>query len=186
MSKKSITVLLALLLSLTAACGQAPTADPVASTPINVEETAQPASDQSNFLWQITLLGAEASDNLANTQTFQLYGGATEDVQYTKTAEEGYLFLLLNLQVDKNGTGGDRFSWSDVYVEDGQGNQFHRMENDVFLEDYDLTRLKSTDLTIGNNSGYICLEIPEDTDLTDLRMIHEATEGKNIIPIQVG
>lgn len=59
------------------------------------------------------------------------------------------------------------------------------MENDVFLENYDLTRLKSTDLTLGNHSGYICLEIPADTDLTGLRLIHEATEGK-IIPIQFG
>lgn len=49
-----------------------------------------------------------------------------------------------------------------------------------------MTRLKSTDLTIGNNSGYICLEIPVDTDLTGLRLIHEATKGKNIIPIQPG
>lgn len=177
-AKKSVIALLAALLCLTAACGTAP-------APMNSDEAVQPASDQSGFLWQIALLDAEASDNLANTQTFQLYGGVTENVQYAKTAKEGYLFLLLNLQVDKNGTGGQRFSWSDVYVEDGQGNHFRRMENDVFLEDYDLTRLKSTDLAIGNNSGYICLEIPADTDLTDLRLIHEAAEGKNIIPIQV-
>lgn len=179
MRKKSVTALLAVLLCLTAACGKAP-------APTNSDEAVQPASDQSGFLWQITLLDAEASDNLANTQTFILYGGTTEDVQYAKTAKEGHIFLLLNLQIDKKGTGGQRFSWSDVWVEDAQGNQFHRMENDVFLEDYDLTRLKSTDLTIGNNSGYICLEIPADTDLTGLRLIHEAAEGKNIIPIQVG
>lgn len=143
------------------------------------------ATDQSNYLWQLSILHAEASDNLANTQTFILYGGDTEDVQYAKTASPGYTFLLLELSVDKNGVGGKPFSWSDVYVEDSAGNQYRRMDNDVFLEDYDMPRLKSTDLTIGGNSGYICLEIPADTELSGLKLVHEAEEGLNILPISV-
>lgn len=142
-------------------------------------------SDQSNYLWQLSILHAEASDNLANTQTFILYGGDTEDVQYAKTASPGHTFLLLELSVDKNGVGGKPFSWSDVYVEDGAGNRYRRMDNDVFLEDYDMPRLKSTDLTIGGNSGYVCLEIPADTDLSGLKLVHEAEEGLNILPVSV-
>lgn len=142
-------------------------------------------SDQSNYLWQLSILHAEASDNLANTQTFILYGGDTEDVQYAKTASPGCTFLLLELSVDKNGVGGKPFSWSDVYVEDGAGNRYRRMDNDVFLEDYDMPRLKSTDFTIGGNSGYICLEIPADTALSSLKLVHEAEEGLNIRPISV-
>lgn len=169
----SLTVLIFLLAVILTACTAAP-ADSTA--PVTV-------SDQSKYFWQLNVLQAEAADNLANTQTLALYGGATEDVQYAKTAPEGYVFLLLELSVNKNGVGGTPFSWSAVYVEDGQGNQYQRMGNDVFLEDYDLPRLKSTNLTIGSNTGYICLEIPSDTDMSSLTLVHNAEEGPNRIPI---
>lgn len=143
------------------------------------------SSDQSKYLWQLTLESAEISGNLANTQTFLLYGGSTEDVQYAKTAPEGYTFLLLELSVNKNGVGGRPFSWSDVYLEDGSGTRYRRHENDVFLEDYDLPRLKSTDLTIGNNRGFICFEIPANTSLSNLKLVHEAEEGQNVLPVTI-
>lgn len=143
------------------------------------------ATDQSDYLWQLSILHAEVSDNLANTQTFILYGGDTEDIQYTKTPSPGYTFLLLELSIEKNGVGGQPFSWSDTYVEDSTGSRYRRMENDVFLEDHDLPRLKSTDLTIGGNSGYICLEIPADTDMSSLKLVHDTEEEFNILPISI-
>jgi len=142
-------------------------------------------TEQNNFLWQISVINAEMTDNLANTQTFVLYGGSTEDVKYTKSASEGNTFLLLELKINKNGVGGKPFSWSDVYVEDNKGNKYLRHENDVFLEDYDLPRLKATDLTIGNNSGCVCFEVPSDIELQGLKFVHEAEEGKNVIEIDV-
>lgn len=165
-------ILLTIFLSSCAsASGSAPAADAVVP------------SDQANYFWQLDILHAETSEDLAATQTFILYGGSTEDVQYAKTASAGNTFLLLELSVDKNGVGGSPFSWADLYVEDGAGNHYYRMDNDVFLEDYDLPRLKSTDLTIGNNTGYICLEIPADVDVSSLKLVHEAEEGLNILPI---
>lgn len=151
----------------------------------NTGQETGSTQDQTDYFWQLNILNAEVAENLANTQTFILYGGSTEDVQYVKTASSGNTFLLLELEVDKNGVGGTPFSWSGVYVEDGDGNQYRRMENDVFLEDYDLPRLKSTDLTIGNNSGHICLEIPVDIDMTSLKLVHETEEGLNALPISI-
>lgn len=186
MLRKFLPVLFLLIVSGLTACGQTSSRDAASPEPaISPQEAAASESDQSDYFWQLKLVHAEVADNLANTQTFILYGGSTEDVEYAKTASEGYTFLLLELDVDKNGVGGRPFSWADVYVEDGQGNQYRRMENDVFLEDYDLPRLKATDLTIGNNSGYICLEIPADTDVSGLQLVHEAEEGRNILPISL-
>lgn len=189
MKKQSILAVpfFSLVVILTA-CAAAPvdSTDPAAPPEQTVSQETPATADQSNYFWQLNVLQAEAADNLANTQTLALYGGATEDIQYAKTASEGYTFLLLELSVNKNGVGGTPFSWCDVYVEDGQGNRYQRMDNDVFLEDYDLPRLKSTDLTIGSNTGYICLEIPFDTDMSGLALVHNAEEGLNRIPIRFG
>lgn len=149
------------------------------------EDENAATTDQAEFLWQIDVMSAEVTDNLTNTQTFIMYDGRPEDVAYTKSPKEGFLYLLLDLGIDKNGTGGGAFSWKDVYVEDAQRNQFYRHENDAFLEDYNIPRLKSTNLTIGNNEGFVCFEIPEGTDLSDMKIVHETDEGKNIVAFSV-
>ena len=165
MKKTLLIITLSLLLLLTAGCSKNTT------------------SNQDNFFWKISLINSEETKNLAATQTFQLYGGALEDVEYKISSTTGYKFLLLELTITKNGVGGNAFSWSDVYVEDEDGNKYKRHENDVFLEDYNIPRLKATDLTLGKNTGYVCFEVPENVKLSSLKLVHDSTDGKNIIAI---
>lgn len=165
MKKLTIIISLSLILLLITACSKNTT------------------SNQDDFFWQISLINSEETKNLSATQTFQLYGGALEDIEYKISSTSGYKFLLLELTIVKNGVGGNAFSWSDVYVEDKDGNKYKRLENDVFLEDYNIPRLKATDLTLGKNNGYVCFEIPENINLSTLKLIHDSSDGKNIIEI---
>lgn len=146
-------------------------------------ETSEPeessGSNQADFFWQLAVIEAERTQNLANTQSFTLYGGDIEDVDYSATASEGHEFLILELSIDKAGAGGSPFSWEDLYVLDSDGNQYYRMENDKFLEDYNLPRLNGTSLTLGGQEGFICLEVP--TSAGALQLVHETEEGQNII-----
>ena len=142
---------------------------------------AQP--DQSGFLWQISLLQAELTDDLYNTQTFVRYDGSKEDVDFRQSPSAGCRFLLLELRIAKSDVGKGKFSWKDLYVEDPQGNRYFRMENDSFLADYEIPRLKATELVTGSAEGFLCVEVPEDLELKDLQLVHEAAEGRNVLPV---
>lgn len=144
-------------------------------------ETASTSSNQEDFFWQIGIIGAERTTDLSNTQSFTLYGGDIEDVDYSATASDGHEFLILELSIDKAGAGGNPFDWADLRVEDSEGNAYTRMENDKFLEDYNLPRLNGTALTLGGNEGFICIEVPSSSG--DLSLIHQTDEGENKIPI---
>jgi len=50
------------------------------------------------------------------------------------------------------------------------------MDNDTFLETHGLPRIKSTDLSIGNNHGYVCFEMPASSDFSKLTLVY-AAEG---------
>lgn len=138
-------------------------------------------SNQDDFFWQLEILIAERTANLANTQSFTLYDGIIDNVDYTLDAGEGNEFLILELVIDKAGAGGNNFDWNDLYVLDDNDNKFFRMENDKFLEDYNLPRLNGTNLTLGGNQGYICLEIPSNT--SGLQLVHETEDGINTLSI---
>ena len=49
-----------------------------------------------------------------------------------------------------------------------------RMANDTFLETHGLPRVKATDLSIGNNHGYICFEVPASVDASKLILVYSA------------
>lgn len=172
--KKKILIVVLLVSLMVWVCGCGSESEEV---PENV------SSNQEDFLWQLSLVNAEIADNLANTQVFIQYDGVAEEVPYAKSPSDGNTFLLLELNIDKTEAGGQPFSWSDTYVMDGEGNQYKRHENDTFLEDYNLPRLKATDLTIGSNTGFVCFEIPVGTDTSNLKFVHEAAEGENVIAI---
>lgn len=185
--KKQTTLLLGLalmmsLVSCSESADNGSTPDPSNGSEGSASNTAEASANDSNqedFFWQLAVIKAERTQNLANTQSFTLYGGDIEDVDYSAAASEGHEFLILELSIDKAGAGGSPFSWEDLYVLDSDGNQFFRMENDKFLEDYNLPRLNGTSLTLGGQEGFICLEIP--TASGALQLVHETEEGQNII-----
>lgn len=176
---------LVLLASLTSCSTESSSTPPntVDSPTTSSESTSTPVetSNQEDFFWQIEITSAERTQNLENTQSFTLYGGDIEDVDYSATANDGFEYLILELSIDKAGAGGNPFDWSSLYVEDSSGNQYYRMENDKFLEDYNFPRINGTSLTLGGNEGFISVEIP--TSSSGLTLNHETEDGKNTIPL---
>lgn len=150
------------------------------ATTENTAENAVTSSNQEDFFWQIEILSAERTTDLSNTQSFTLYGGDIEDVDYSASASEGQEFLILELSIDKAGAGGSPFDWADLSVKDSLGNQYVRMENDKFLEDYNLPRLNGTALTLGNE-GFVCVEISSGAE--GLNLVHSTEDGENILSI---
>ncbi len=189
--KKSILLFLGLTLAVSlSSCSDNSSPSTTETTPSqstesadSTSETATESSNQEDFFWQIEIIGAELTSDLSNTQSFTLYGGDIEDVDYSATASDGHQFLILELGIDKAGAGGSPFDWEDLSVQDSEGNQYFRMENDKFLEDYNLPRLNGTALTLGGNEGFICLEIP--TNSSGLTLVHSTEEGGNIISLPV-
>lgn len=187
MNKTLLLLGLTLSLSLTACSDNSAlsTTDVAADSSSQSTENATPSNatstNQEDFFWQIHIIGAERTTDLSNTQSFTLYGGDIEDVDYSASASEGHEFLILELSIDKAGAGGNPFDWADLRVEDSEGNVFVRMENDKFLEDYNLPRLNGTNLTLGGNEGFICVEVP--TSSGSLSLIHQTDDGENSIAI---
>ena len=140
------------------------------------DEGAQQAADD-NGMWRVEILVAEAADELSGTQSVVQYSGEVEKIETDEQPKSGHLFLLMELLVDKLESGRSAFSWDNAYVEDGEGNKYSRHQNDTFLESYKLPRLKSVELSIGSNQGYVCYEVPVEAASGDLWFVYEGDEG---------
>jgi len=125
-----------------------------AGAPSGSEGTAQ----QSD-MWRVELHSAELADNLTATLSAMQYGGGV--INSTKEIEpgEGNTFLLLELTVEKIGTGRAAFSWADAHIEDSGGNAYYRHPNDTFLANLNLPRLRGTDIVLGKETGFACFEV---------------------------
>jgi hypothetical protein len=148
--------------------------------------TAEPASaviDQSGYIWTITVDRWEISDALNATQSVMQYNGVATNIQYEEKPADGHTFLLMRLTIEKQSAGPSTFQWDQLYVVDGAGHQTQRHPNDTFLANYNLLRIKSTDLVIGRNEGYLCFEIPLSASYDDLILTYESGEGILEIPL---
>ncbi len=147
-----------------------------------VQEPQQ--SDQSGFMWQIEALSHETTVYMESTGAMMMYDGSVEQTDYSDGADEGKIYLLLELNLAKAEVGNMPFSWADTYIEDAEGNKYTRLEDDLFLENHDYARLPSTDLKLGESSGFIAFEIDETAAENELFFVHTASEGENRIQIQ--
>ena len=151
----------------TAADGTIP--DAVVSSPANDAATPpqSPAgSERSNTaqsdMWRVELISAETAESLTATMAAVQYGGDVLITTNDVTPGSGYVFLLLELNIEKTGVGRASFSWNDAHVTDNDGNIYYRHENDTFLTNLNIPRLRGTDIVFGNDYGYVCFEIRED------------------------
>lgn len=159
-----LTGLMSALLLLTVGCAaQAKAPAEAASTPAD-----------SSLLWQISVEESEITDSISSTQAVVAYGGDVSQVSHSDAPTEGNVYLLVLLNIDKAQAGKDKFLWSDLSVVDADGNAYSRMANDTFLETHGLPRVKATDLSIGNNHGYVCFEIPATLDASKLKLVYSA------------
>ncbi|MDL2237389.1 hypothetical protein LJC56_06125 [Christensenellaceae bacterium OttesenSCG-928-K19] len=152
-----------------------PPATATAASPSEQDGALQAADD--NGMWSVELLFAEMTDTLAGTQAVVQYSGEVETVETNDSPKPGNAFLLLELLIEKMQNGSSSFTWENAYVEDGDGNQYMRHDNDTFLSGYNLPRLKSVELKIGANQGFACYEIPENVSTDCLWFVYDGTEG---------
>jgi len=141
---------------------------------------ATPEAD-SPLVWRITIETSELTTNLSSTKAVVEYGGDVNQVSYSDQPEEGYAYLLILLNIDKTRPGKEKFLWSELAVTDADGNAYSRLEDDTFLELHGLPRIKATDLSIGNNQGYVCFQLPLSIDGSSLTLIYSAEGSKQSI-----
>ena len=139
-----------------------------------VPATAAAPTADSSLVWQISVEASEITDSISSTQAVVAYGGDVSQVSHSDQPSEGNVYLLVLLNIDKVQAGKDKFLWSNLSVVDADGNTYTRMANDTFLETHGLPRVMATDLSIGNNHGYICFEVPAAVDASKLTLEYSA------------
>lgn len=169
------------LLLIVVACTRAQTptgieqSTPLVTEPIPPVETN--SLPQATSTWRIDLNTFEIADDLSATESIQQYNGDVTQNQIQEKPAAGETFLLINLTIEKQIPGPSSFQWKNLTVEDGNGNSYSRHPNDTFLENYNFPRIKSTDLTIGKNEGFICFEIPIEITEGSLFLTYKSDEG---------
>ena len=138
---------------------------------------------ESEPAWSITVVDSQIVEAFSGTENSMQYNGENISTEIQETPGEGNEFLLMEMEIEKVQAGASAFSWDQLYVEDGSGNQYQRCANDSFLENYGYARIKSTDLTLGTYEGYICFEVPAGTDVGTLTLHYESDEETLSIPL---
>ena len=183
-SKRIIPLLIVLTLCLSACSpGSRQQTDEVLYAENGAPHAIGQQQEQQVGAWQLAVLNVEIAGSLKGSQDSVQYSGDTLSTGIQETPGEGNVFVLIELNADKIETGTSKFVWDHVYVADTEGNRFGRMANDSFLDNYGFERMKATDLTLGNNQGYICFEIPAQAVQSALTLHYEADEGTATIAL---
>jgi len=159
----------------------------VLSITILLVSCAQETQDADNVvvkqsdMWRVEFIEAEIAESLTASIAALTYSGDLQETEAQIVPGSGNVFLLLHLTIEKIGTGKAVFSWDDAYVEDNKGNVFFRMENDTFLQNLNIPRMKRTDIVFGSDTGYVCFEIPMES--SGLRFV--ADNGNIIIAVAI-
>ena len=157
--------------------------DTTSPSPSQAQQPSQPPPETivESEMWRVELLNAELAESLTATLAAVQYGGGILETTSEVTPSGGHLFLLIELRIEKIGTGRASFSWGDAHIEDSTGNTYYRHYNDTFLANLNIPRLRGTDIVLGNESGYACFEIPRTAE--GLRFV--ADEGNIVIEVIV-
>jgi hypothetical protein len=135
-----------------------------------------PVIENTSKLWNVEIKQAKAATSLSAYKSSLQYGGTVIEIPFEQLPKDGYLFLLLNMTVEKIDSGKSTFSWKGAYIIDSDGNKYARHENDTFLDALKFKRLKATDIVLGLNEGYVCYEIPIKTAKNNLWFIYESDD----------
>jgi len=134
--------------------------------------------------WDLAFAGFQVKEDLrADTNDVQ-YSGVSVRNQISESPDQGNVFLLVHIVVEKKQASATVFYWDGLSIQDADGNNYHRMENDSFLENFGYERLMSTDLTLGKNDGYICFEIPKEEASKPLSLCYQSDEGSCSIKLR--
>jgi len=126
--------------------------------PLPQSETANVSALQ---YWKVTLNSFKTAAILSGTIDTVQYDGSIARSSVNEKPQDGCVFVLLNLTVEKTQNGKAKFSWKDTSLQDSSGNIYARHKNDTFLENVGYSpRLKATDQTLGKETGWVCFEVP--------------------------
>ena len=174
MKKLHYFVILLPMLLILVSCNSSPPDD------ANVSEQPLMSADVTlSDMWKVELISAEVSESLLASIAAVQYGGGVVTTENLVEPAGGHVFLLLELNIEKIGTGRAAFSWGDAHITDAGGNVYYRHPNDTFLANLNIPRIRGTDIVLGTEYGFVCFEIPVGAD--GLRFI--ADEGR--ISIQI-
>lgn len=181
MMKKNMVTIFSILLALvllSSCTNNKSESSPQAATESDAAkaETWQDIND--NGIWRVELLHAESTDILVGTSAYVQYDGEVLNVENTDAPQNGYVFLLMELSIEKIASGKASFIWKNTYVEDANGIRYPRHENDSFLSNYNFSRLKATDIKIGSNIGFVCYEVPAEATSHGLFFVYDGDEGQ--------
>lgn len=140
------------------------------------------SSNQSDFAWQIKVDQYRVADTLSDKTTVTHYDGSSEIVTITHSAESGYAYVLINVQINKAKAGGSAFSWEKLHLVDVKGRQYSRIDDD-FLTQHDLDRLPGIELRLGDHIGWIGFEVPIEVSKQKFSLNYQADEGVNTVKV---
>jgi hypothetical protein len=134
--------------------------------------------------WTIQIRRWESAKQLNTTRTVEHYNGNIGFIPQEEKPREGFVFLLVELVLEKKNSGPSVFFWERLFIEDGKTNRYVRLSNDTFIETYGFHRIKAVSLNFGKCEGYACFEIPESEAKNQLTLVYEGTERVIRIPFK--
>jgi|WetSurMetagenome_2_1015567.scaffolds.fasta_scaffold126946_2 hypothetical protein len=137
-----------------------------------------------NLIWAVSLSQFEVKDKLEIIESVNQYG-QTVDQLHQQFPDEGDVFLIMKLTVNKQGEDPAAFDWSQLTVQDELGNPHQRYSNDTFLEQYKYSpRMTNLEIKFGENTGWVCYEIPAQAAQGKLSLIYSAEGSQQVIVIK--
>lgn len=144
---------------------------------------AAPALDVT---WRVAVPHFEIKNSLDAVESVTQYNGSKIDVVHSQSPEPGNVYLVMELGINKvNNQSTASFNWQNLVVMDESGNSYPRLESDSFLEQYQYTpRITGLELRFGENSGWVCYEIPASVASGKLTLAYTAEESQQKIVLQ--
>jgi hypothetical protein len=123
--------------------------------------------------WEITIIEAELSDDLSTTKSAVQYGGDSVSYDLNIKPTEGYHFLIIEMIIEKIEMGVSSFEWNKLYILDESGIRYQRLQNDMFLKNFNFPRIPSTNINFGSVEGFIAIEIPNSVLEQKLYLVYD-------------
>ena len=131
--------------------------------------------DQNTNTWQVTVNDFQVVDKLETTEIVTQYDGTKTEVLHQQDPTPGNSFLILNVLIEKINAEAVSFQWNNLVVLDSNSNEYHRCENDTFLELHNFTpRITGLDVLFGKNQGWLCYEVPTTISNGNLRLVYSS------------
>jgi hypothetical protein len=148
-------------------------------------QPAATADEGSPSAWQVSVSNFEVHESFRTVETVTQYDGSTLEVEHVQSPPSGTVYAILQVSVRKvDNQSTAPFVWTDLVIEDSSGGAFPRIENDTFLSQYQYSpRLTGLELRFGENTGWICFQVPAGSVGGPLTLVYTAEGIRQEIPL---